>query len=115
VARVEAGALYFIAGQVAVAQDGSVVGKGDFDRQCRQVFDNLGAILRGLGLGFEDVAKLTTYLVHPQDIERFMRVRGELYPTLFPGKLYPPNTLLIVDRLVKEEFLIEIEVVARAR
>jgi enamine deaminase RidA (YjgF/YER057c/UK114 family) len=115
VARVEAGTLYFIAGQVAAGMDGAVVGKGDFDRQCRQVFDNLGAVLKGLGLGFDDVAKFTTYLVHSQDVERFMRVRNEVYPRLFAGPLYPPNTLLIVDRLVKEEFLIEIEAVARAR
>jgi enamine deaminase RidA (YjgF/YER057c/UK114 family) len=115
VARVEAGALYFIAGQVAVGADGAVVGKGDFDRQCRQVFDNLGAVLKGLDLAFDDVAKFTTYLVHSQDIERFMRVRAALYPELFTGPLYPPNTLLVVDRLVKEEFLIEIEAVARAR
>ncbi len=114
-ARVEAGALYFIAGQVAAGRDGAVVGKGDFERQCRQVFENLGAVLRGLGLGFDDVAKFTTYLVHSQDIERFMKIRGELYPTLFSGKTYPPNTLLVIDRLVKEEFLIEIEAVARAR
>jgi enamine deaminase RidA (YjgF/YER057c/UK114 family) len=113
VARVEAGTLYFIAGQVASGTDGAVVGKGDVERQCRQVFDNLGAVLAGLGLGFDDVAKFTTYLVHSQDIEHFMRVRAELFPTLFSGPLYPPNTLLIVDRLVKEEFLVEIEAVAQ--
>ncbi len=112
VARVEAGTLYFIAGQLAVGGDGAVIGKGDFDRQFRQVFDNLGAVLRGLGLDFRDVAKFTTYLVHSQDIERFMRLRAELFPALFPAKLYPPNTLLIVDRLVKEDFLLEIEAVA---
>lgn len=115
VARVEAGPLYFIAGQVAAGSDGAVVGKGDIERQCRQVFANLGAVLKGLGLGFDDVATFTTYLVHSQDIEGFMRVRAELFPTLFAGPLYPPNTLLIVDRLVKEDFLIEIEAVARAR
>ena len=115
VARVEAGTLYFIAGQVAADKSGATVGKGDFDRQCRQVFDNLGSVLKGLRLGFDDVAKFTTFLVHSQDIERFMRVRNELYPKLFAGPLYPPNTLLIVDRLVKEEFLIEIEAIARAR
>jgi enamine deaminase RidA (YjgF/YER057c/UK114 family) len=115
VARVEAGTLYFIAGQLAVGADGAVVGKGDVEGQCRRVFDNLGAVLKGLGLGFDDVAKFTTYLVHSQDIECFMRVRAELFPTLFSGPLYPPNTLLIIDRLVKEEFLVEIEAVARAR
>ena len=115
VARVEAGPLYFIAGQVAVDREGAIIGKGDFDRQCQQVFDNLGAVLKGLGLAFTDVAKFTTYFVHSQDIERFMKLRGVLYPKLFPDKLYPPNTLLIVDRLVKEEFLLEIEAVARGR
>ncbi|MGO8917224.1 MAG: RidA family protein [Stellaceae bacterium] len=115
VARVEPGALYFIAGQLAVGADGAVVGKGDFDRQCHQVFDNLGAVLHGLGLGFDDVAKFTTYVVHAQDIERFMRLRAALFPGLFAEALYPPNTLLVVDRLVKEEFLVEIEAVARAR
>jgi enamine deaminase RidA (YjgF/YER057c/UK114 family) len=115
VARVEAGTLYFIAGQVSAGADGAVVGKGDIERQCRQVFDNLGAVLKGLGLDFNDVAKVTTYLVHSQDIERFMRVRAELFPKLFSGPLYPPNTLLIIDRLVKEDFLVEVEAVARAR
>lgn len=115
VARVEAGVLYFIAGQLAVGRDGAVVGKGDFERQFRQIFANLGDVLKGLGLGFEDVAKFTTYLVHSQDIEHFMRLRAELFPTLFAGKLYPPNTLLIIDRLVKEDFLLEVEAVARAR
>jgi len=114
-ARVEAGTLYFIAGQLAVGADGGVVGAADFDRQFRQVFDNLAAVLRGLGLGFTDVAKFTTYLVNAADIEHFMRLRAGLFPGLFGGTLYPPNTLLIVDRLVKPEFLIEIEAVARAR
>jgi len=114
-ARVEAGTLYFIAGQLAVDGDGAVVGGSDFDRQFHQVFDNLGAVLRGLGLDFADVAKFTTYLVRAADIEHFMRLRAKLFPGLFGGTLYPPNTLLIVDRLVKPEFLIEVEAVARAR
>lgn len=115
VARVEAGPLFFIAGQVAVAKDGAMVGKGDFAAQFQQVFDNLGAVLRGLGLGFEDVAKFTTYLVHAQDIETFMKLRAALFPKLFAGGLYPPNTLLIIDRLVKEELLLEVEAVVRGR
>jgi hypothetical protein len=39
-----------------------------------------------------------------------MRLRRELFPTLFRGKDYPPNKLMI-DRLVKEEFLIEVEAI----
>lgn len=109
---VTGGRLLFIAGQLAVGADGVVVGKGDFSAQFAQVFANLGDVLRGLGGDWRSVAKFTTYLVHSQDIERFMAARAALFPRLFGGPPYPPNTLLIVDRLVKEDFLIEVEAVA---
>ncbi len=111
---VPAGPTLHIAGQLAVGRDGSVVGRNDFDAQMRQVLQNLGTVLEAVGLGFNHIAKFTTYLVHSQDIERFMAIRAELFPALFGGSVYPPNTLLIVDRLVKEEFLVEIEAVAYA-
>jgi enamine deaminase RidA (YjgF/YER057c/UK114 family) len=101
-----------IAGQLSVAADGSVHGKGDFDAQFHRVFQNLGDVLKGLGADYGHVLKFTTFLVHSQDIERFMVLRKELFPTLFPDEIYPPNTLLVVDRLVKEEFLIEVEAIA---
>ena len=106
------GPVIHIAGQLSVAHDGSVVGKGDFEAQMRQVFTNMGQVLKGLGLEFNHVIKFTTYLVHSQDIEIFMRVRSELFPLLFKGKQFPPNTLLVVDRLVKEDFLFEVEAIA---
>jgi enamine deaminase RidA (YjgF/YER057c/UK114 family) len=109
---VTGGKLLFIAGQLAVGPTGEVVGKGDFAAQFHQVFKNLGDVLRGLGTDFNAVAKFTTYLVHSQDIDKFMPLRKELFPKLFKTSDYPPNTLLIVDRLVKEEFLIEVEAIA---
>ena len=112
--EVPAGRTLYIAGQLSVGLDGSVVGKNDFDAQMRQVLDNLGAVLKGTGLTYNNVVKFTTYLVHSQDIEKFMKIRAETFPKLFGGTVYPPNTLLMVDRLVKEEFLIEIEAVAYA-
>ena len=74
---------------------------------------SIGQILADLGTDYNAVAKFTTYLVDSSHIEPFMALRQELFPTLFAGPLYPPNTLLIVDRLVKPEFLIEVEAVAR--
>lgn len=110
--RVPAGGnTYFIAGQLSVAPDGSVAGKGNFETQFRQVFKNLADVLHGLGLSHRHLVKFTTFLVHSQDIETFMKLRAEYFPTIFPGNL-PPNTLLIVDRLVKEEFLLEVEAIA---
>lgn len=111
VGRIGSGPVLFVAGQVAVDSAGAVVGKHDFEAQFRQVFDNLGAVLKGVGAGFDDVIKFTTFLVHSQDIEKFMKARAALFPRLFKGPLYPPNTLLVVDRLVKEEFLLEVEAV----
>ena len=113
--RVKAGELIFIAGQLSVGDDGSVVGTHDFEKQFQQVFANLGAVLKAIGLDYNDVIKFTTYLVHSQDIDKFMPLRAALFPTLFKTPVYPPNTLLVVDRLVKESFLIEVEAVARAR
>ena len=107
--------LLFIAGQLSVAADGSVAGKGDFSVQFHQVFKNLGDVLKGLEGSYDDIIRFTTYLVHSQDIERFMELRAALFPTIFRGPLYPPNTLLMVDRLVKEPFLIEVEAIARGR
>lgn len=113
--RVESGPLYFIAGQLSVGAEGNVVGKGDFSAQFKQTFSNLHDVLKGLGASFQDVVKFNTYLVHSQHIELFMKLRAEYFPTIFPGGVYPPNTLLVVDRLVKEEFLLEVEAVALAK
>lgn len=113
--RVKAGELIFIAGQLAVGNDGALVGAHDFAAQFQQVFDNLGAVLKAEGLDYNAVVKFTTYLVHSQDIDKFMPLRAALFPKLFKTAAYPPNTLLVVDRLVKESFLIEVEAVARAR
>lgn len=109
-----AGRTYYIAGQLAVGARGEVVGKRDAEAQIRQVFANMGDVLKGLGLSYRNVAKFTTYLVHSQDIEVFMRVREEMFPALFQGNAFPPNTLLVVQRLVKEDFLFEMEAIAVA-
>jgi enamine deaminase RidA (YjgF/YER057c/UK114 family) len=98
-----------IAGQLSIDSQGSVVGKRDFEMQMRQVFSNLGLLLKGMGLGFNNIVKFRTYLTHSQDIKIFMRVRADLFPKLFDGTAFPPNTLLVVDRLVKEDFLFELE------
>ena len=114
VARVSAGDLLFVAGQLAVAADGSVVGKNDFGAQFHRVFENLGDVLKGLGAGWNDIAKFTTYMVHSQDLQHFMSLRAEVFPKFFASDVFPPNTLLMVDRLVKEEFLFEVEAVVAA-
>ena len=113
VARMTPGEIAFIAGQVAIDGKGTPMGVGDVSAQVPVVFDNLGKILKDLGADFELVAQFTTYLTSADYIPAFMAERAGLFPKLFPGGKYPPNTLLIVDRLVKPEFLIEVEAIAR--
>jgi len=110
IARVRASEFLFIAGQVGVDRDGKVA--GDFEAQCSQVFANLGTALASQGVSFANIVELTTYLVHSQDVPKFMQYRLREFPGLFAGRAYPPNTLLIIDRLVQEEFLIEVRAVA---
>jgi len=110
IARVKASEFLFIAGQVGADRDGKAA--ADFDAQCALVFANLGAALASQGASFANVVEFTTYLVHAQDIAKFMAYRVREFPRLFAGGAYPPNTLLIIDRLVREEFLVEVSAVA---
>ena len=112
ITRVKASEFLFIAGQLATDKNGKAVGADDFDAQCRQVFANIEAALTSQDASFANVVEFTTYLVHSQDIPKFMAYRLREFPRLFPNGAYPPNTLLIVDRLVQEPFLIEVQTVA---
>ena len=112
VTRVKASEFLFIAGQLASNKAGDVVGVDDFDAQCVQVFANIEAALQSAGAGWGNVVQFTTYLVHSQDIPKFMKYRTREFPRLFPNGAYPPNTLLMVDRLVGEPFLVEVQAIA---
>jgi len=101
ITRVKAAEFLFIAGQVAAEKSGTCVGKDDFDAQCQQVFANIDAALKSQGASFANVVEFTTYLVHSQDVSKFMKFRLREFPRIFPNGAYPPNTLLIVDRLVQ--------------
>jgi enamine deaminase RidA (YjgF/YER057c/UK114 family) len=104
VTHVKAGELLFIAGMLAPGED--------FDAQCSGVFAQIDKALRSAGAGWSNVAQFTTYLVHSQDIPKFMAWRLREFPRMFPDGKYPPNTLLIIDRLVGEQFLLEVQTVA---
>ena len=82
--RVKASEFLFIAGQVAV-KGGKFVGADDFDAQCVQTFANLQAALKSAGAGFGNVVEFTTYLVHSQDIAKFMTYRCANSPRCFPA------------------------------
>lgn len=104
VARVKSGETLYIAGMLAAGES--------FEAQCAAVYAQIGKALESAGAGWGNVVQFTTYLVHSQDIARFYRWREREYPRMFRDGRYPPNTLLVIDRLVQEQFLIEIQTVA---
>ena len=110
--RFQPGSLLAIAGQVALDAQGNLVGKGDAAAQTRQVLRNLQAVLASQGATFSDVVELTSYVVGRAAIQPFIQARTELYPELFPDGNYPANTLLVIDGLVQEDFLVEIKALA---
>ena len=104
VTRVKANEFLFIAGMLAPGDD--------FETQCAGVFAQIEKALKSADAGWGNVVQFTTYLVHSQDIPRFMQYRLGAFPKMFPDGAYPPNTLLVVDRLVQEQFLVEVQAVA---
>ena len=108
VVEVTAGRPVYIAGQVALDPSGAIVGPGDIGAQARQVFDNLRAALQAVGAGFEQVVKLTYYLVDATQLPVVREVRDQYVNTQQP----PASTAVEVRRLVQEDLLIEIEAVA---
>src|SRR5215472_4222906 len=108
VGEVTGGKLVYIAGQVALDPSGNLVGKDDFRAQAEQVFKNLDAAVRAAGGGFHDVVKLNTYCaaaVDPASIQQFREVRDKFVNTQNP----PTSTFVVVQRLVRPEWLIEVE------
>ena len=107
--RIVSGTQLVLAGQVPIDEQGATVGLGDIEAQARRVMRNIEGVLRGAGATFANVVKYTVYIVGRDNAARFREVRAELWPEIHPDGRYPTSTLLVIDQLASEEFLIEIE------
>ena len=95
----------YVSGQVATDAEGNVVGD-DIETQTRQAFSNLEAILEEVDRSLEDVVKVTSYLPHiHRDYDGFKAVFQEVFADQLPC-----HTMLGVQDLAREEFLVELEV-----
>ncbi|MEU8874233.1 RidA family protein [Streptomyces javensis] len=105
--------LIHIAGQVAWDSDGVTIGEDDLAAQVERCYLNIGIALAEVGGSFDDVAKLTVYVVDwtpdkmPQFLEGAARAAAKLGVTPVP-----PGTLLGVAALDVPEHLVEIEATA---
>ena len=97
----------YIAWQVARDSDGNVVGAGDMKAQAEQVFKNLEAALTAAGATFADVVKMNIYVTDMDDAPSMRDARARYF-----GETSPASTLVQVVHLARQEFMLEIEVIA---
>jgi enamine deaminase RidA (YjgF/YER057c/UK114 family) len=107
---VPAGELVVVAGQVGAGPDG--VAAGDVVAQTKQAFENVRLVLEAAGCTLRDVVRFQTFLTRTDDMPGFMKARQEVFGDVYPDRAYPPNTLLVITRLVRPELLVEIEAMA---
>ncbi|MBI2296570.1 MAG: RidA family protein [Betaproteobacteria bacterium] len=108
----QAGRTIYLSGQVPQNEKGELVGRGDLLAQAEQVYRNIALALTGAGATFNDVVKLNVYVVNykPEYRDLLHQIRQS-----YVSKENPPaSTLIGVQALAREGFLIEIEAIAVA-
>jgi enamine deaminase RidA (YjgF/YER057c/UK114 family) len=101
--------LVFVAGQVALDAQGTLVAPGDVVGQARQAFANLRTAIEAAGASIDDVVKIIWYVVgyRPELLAELAAARNEV----FQGHA-PASTLVGVSALAQPHFLVEVEAVA---
>ena len=92
---------------MAYDKDGSVLHRGDFKGQAREVHRAILSLLKAAGAGVENIVRVNTYLTD-------VRYRTDLLPIRQAtfGPKAPPSTLVEVSALAHPDWLIEVEVIA---
>ena len=103
---VEANGLVFLAGQVGDKPGTPGPVPGGVEAETRQMLDNVGRLLKAVGLDYKDVVKATVYMV---DMGQFQTMNG-IYRQYFPTE--PPTRATVGVARLASTFQIEIEVIA---
>jgi enamine deaminase RidA (YjgF/YER057c/UK114 family) len=101
------GRVVFLAGQVALGPDGTIVG-GTVAEQFEQALANLLEALRAAGGGPEHLASLTVFSTDLGDYRAHGREIGEAWRRL-AGREYPAMAAIGVSRLWEPAALVEIQ------
>ncbi len=107
--RIDTGdtAFIYVAGQIALDLHGNLVGENDIVTQTEFVFEQITTILKAAGGSLSDVVKANIYVT---DMSQYAKV-AEVRNRYFAGD--PPATTFVeVSKLVREGWMVEIEVVA---
>jgi enamine deaminase RidA (YjgF/YER057c/UK114 family) len=111
VAKVNSGSIVYLSGQVPSDASGKLVGAGDFEAQVEQIFANLKIAVEAAGGTMADIVKLNYYLVAEVDqaiVPKLRPIRDRYINVANP----PASTFVVVSRLMRPGWMIEIEAVA---
>jgi 2-iminobutanoate/2-iminopropanoate deaminase len=103
---VEANGLVFVAGQVGSAPGVQGAVPGGIEAETRAMLDNVGRVLKAVGLDFQDVVKATIYLKDFDDFSAMNAVYREYFPT------EPPTRATVGVTALAANYAVEIEVIA---
>jgi 2-iminobutanoate/2-iminopropanoate deaminase len=98
----------WVSGMLALDARGVLVGGDDVVAQAERVHENIEAVLKKAGSGFEHVVKVTVYLRRIEDRAAVNTVRRRFF-----GESRPASTLVEVSAFVLPGALVEIDAVAR--
>ena len=103
-----------VAGQVAMLEDGTPVGRGDLSAQVTQALRNTSIGLASAGAGFGDVLRLTFYVVdwEPGRMTELVAGMGLVAEEIGLPSPLPPASLIGVSRLFEPGVLVEVEATA---
>ncbi len=101
----------YLAGQVSGDASGKLIGEGNFEAQVEQVFRNLKIAVEAAGGKMADIVKLNIYLVAEVDAAEVPKLRA-IRDRYVNVENPPASTLVVVSRLARPGWLIEIEAVA---
>jgi 2-iminobutanoate/2-iminopropanoate deaminase len=104
---VTAGDFVFLSGQIPLDPETAAIIDGGIREQTEQVMENIGAILKSIGLGFGNVVKSEIYLKNMNDFT----LLNEVYASFFPGSVKPARATVEVSRLPRD-VLVEISCIA---
>jgi len=102
--------LVFVSGQVGVDAQKRMARDGGFEAQTERAFVNLGTALGRAGAAWENVVKLTIYVVSYEQARA--AVIGRAIRARFAAGKLPACSLIGVQALAESRFAIEVEAIA---
>ena len=101
----------FVSGMVGINAKGEIVGKDDLKMQAKQALENIKLVLESAGGNVTDIIKLTTFIKDINEYGKFNEARAEFFKENSIERDFPASTA-VEAKLVREDFLVEVEAVA---